>query len=145
MNRNRVITWVIFTSFFIILGSNSEVLAKKPSSNLEWKVVHEMKLNESPKAVVHSLDGKLVFFLTKNNNVLIYTQQGQLKGTIPVENGVSNIDITPRGELLFLINEKTNKYKAISINFISDINISGSPFLGLENAPVVLVNFTDYQ
>ncbi len=117
--------------------------AKAPSG-LEWSVVQQLELPVAAKSVVHSLDGKLTFFLT-DNSVLVYDQLGKLQGTIPIENGVSAIDIAPRGELLFLVNEKNKTYTAISINFIQEINVAGSPYVGLENAPVTLVVFTDFQ
>jgi len=94
--------------------------------------------------MVHSLDGKFTFFLT-DKSVLVYDQFRQHKGTIPIEDGVSAIDITPKGEILFLINKKKKTYTAISISLVQKINTAGSPFVGLENAPVTLVVFTDFQ
>ncbi len=132
--------WVVV---FLFLCAQPLFAAKKASS-LEWTVEQQLELPLPPKSMIHSLDGKLVFFLTENS-VLVYDQRGKYKGTIPVEEGVTGIDIAPRGELLFLINEKKKSYTAISINFIKDINIKGSPYVGLETAPVTLVVFTDFQ
>ena len=128
-----------------LFGQPGMLLAQKNVSDLEWKVVRQLKLPQQPKTMVHSLDGKLFFILTQNNSVLVYNQQGQLEGTIPVEKGVSDIDIAPRGEMLFLINEKKKTYTAITIDFIRKINISGSPYLGMEKAPVIITVFTDFQ
>lgn len=118
--------------------------AAKAPSDLEWSVINQLELPMGAKSVVHSIDGKFTFFLT-DNSVLVYDQDGKHKGTIPVEDGVSAIDIAPRGELLFLVNKKKKTYTAISISFIKDINVVGSPYVGLKNAPVTLVVFTDFQ
>ena len=145
MNRNRIATLFIGTILMFLFGQPGMLLAQKNVSDLEWKVVRQLKLPQQPKTMVHSLDGKLFFILTQNNSVLVYNQQGQLEGTIPVEKGVSDIDIAPRGEMLFLINEKKKTYTAITIDFIRKINISGSPYLGMEKAPVIITVFTDFQ
>lgn len=145
MNRNRIATLFVGTTLLFLFGQTGLLFAEKSVSNLEWNVVRELKLPQQPKTFVHSLDGKLVFILTQNNSVLVYNQQGKLEGTIPVEKGVSDINIAPRGEALFLINEEKNTYSTIIIDFIREIPVGSSPYLGMENAPVVVTVFTDFQ
>lgn len=145
MNQIKITTTLLSITLLLLLVAAGSAFAEEPASGLEWEIVQEMTLPRQPLQMVHSLDGKLLFILTENNGVLVYDTQGELQGTIPIEEGVTNIDITPRGEVVFLLNEKKKKYTAVAVSFIKDINISGSPFLGLENAPVVLVVFTDFQ
>jgi predicted DsbA family dithiol-disulfide isomerase len=95
--------------------------------------------------IVHSLDGNYVFVLTDQQKVLIYSSQGNLEGTIPVDKGVKAIDIAPRAEMLYLIDSEKNTFAALSIDYFQDINIAGSPFRGPENAPVTIVLFTDFE
>lgn len=117
----------------------------KKQTRLEWQVQKNWQLPESPVDIVHSLDGKYVFILTQNQTVHIYTSTGKLEGSIPVDKGVTAIDIAPRAETLYLINQDKNDFSALSIDFIQDINTSGSPFLGPENAPVTIALFTDFE
>ena len=145
MNRSRIVILFVATTLLFLFGQTGLLFAEKSISALEWNVVREFKLPQQPKTFVHSLDGKLVFILTQNNTVLVYNLQGKLEGTIQVDEGVSDIDIAPRGELLFLINEKKNTHSTIALDFISEIPIGSSPFLGMEKAPVVVTVFTDFQ
>ncbi len=115
------------------------------SSNIQWQVEKNWKLPSTPLDIVYSLDGKRVFILTDQNKVLAYTAAGELLGSIPVEKGVSAIDIAPRGERLFLIDQAKKSFSDLSVSFVVDINTAGSPFLGNENAPVTIAVFTDFE
>lgn len=138
----------IILLFQLLLISNNGICSPTSSnttSGLETDVLFTWNLPEQPIDVVHSLDGKYVFILTKEKNVLIYTAQGSLEGTIKVDPGISAIDIAPRAEFLYLINGDKKTFSAMSIDFIRKINISGSPSKGPENARVTLVLFTDFE
>ncbi|MBA3005020.1 MAG: thioredoxin domain-containing protein [Proteobacteria bacterium] len=116
-----------------------------PPSKIDWSVDKTWNLPAKPLDIVYSLDGKRVFILTEQQTVLVYDNLGELTGSIPVDKGVSAIDIAPRGEKLFLINQETKAFSDVSIDFITDINTVGSPFLGLAKAPVIIAVFTDFQ
>lgn len=116
-----------------------------PSSKIDWNIDKTWDLPAKPLDVVYSLDGKKVFILTDQHTVLVYTSQGELSGTIPVDKGVSAIDIEPRGSKLYLINQETKTFSDLSVDFIADINIKGAPIRGLDKAPVTIVLFTDFQ
>jgi len=112
---------------------------------VQLQVENKWELPNKPLDIVYSLDGKRVFILTNKNQVLVYQADGALLGKIAVEDGVSAIDIAPRGEKLFLINQKTNSFTDISVDFIANIDTAGSPYLGQENAPVTIAVFTDFE
>ena len=114
-------------------------------SKIDWNVEKSWKLPAKPLDIVYSLDGKRVFILTDQHTVLVYDNLGELAGSIPVDKGVSAIDIAPRGEKLFLINQETKAFTDLTIDFVADINIVGSPFLGIAKAPVIIVLFTDFE
>ncbi|MFN2355706.1 MAG: thioredoxin domain-containing protein, partial [Desulfopila sp.] len=115
------------------------------SSRLQWQVRAHYQIPDKPVDLVHSLDGKYVFILTDQHRVMVYSAQGELQGSIPVDAGVSAIDIAPRAEMLYLINSEKQTFSALSVSFIRDIDISGSPFLGPVDAPVTMVLFTDFE
>ncbi len=115
------------------------------SSNLEWQVLSQWQLPQSPVDIVHSLDGKYVFVLTSEHNVLVYTADGKLEGTVPVDKGVNAIDIAPRAEMLYLINGVNNSFTTLAVSFIREINTAGAPTRGPENAPVTIALFTDFE
>ena len=115
------------------------------SSRIQWQVEKSWQLPDKPLDIVYSLDGKRVFILTDQQQVLVYTAAGNLLGKIGVKKGVSSIDIAPRGEKLYLLNEKDNSFTDLSVDYIVDINTSGSPFLGKADAPVTIAVFTDFE
>lgn len=112
---------------------------------VEWSTTTSWKLPAKPLSFVHSLDGKRVYILTDNHKVNIFTPQGELLGSIPVSKGVTNIDITPYGEQLFLVDSENNTFTNLSVSFISKISAGSSPFKGPVNAPVTIALFTDFE
>jgi DNA-binding beta-propeller fold protein YncE len=120
-------------------------LGVNPPAKVDWQVQGEWKLPSTPLAVVYSLDQKHVFVLTDKHQVLVYDATGKIEGTIPVSKGVKAIDIAPRGESLYLIDSEKNTFTSVAIDFIIPINITGSPFQGKENAPITIVEFSDFE
>lgn len=112
---------------------------------VEWKTLQTWPTAGKTLSMVNSLDGKYVFLLNDKQQVQVYNNQGQLQGSIPVEAGVSSIDIAPQGETLYLINNTTQFFTSIAISFIVDVDITGSPFKGPADAPVTITLFTDFE
>ncbi|MBM9537755.1 thioredoxin domain-containing protein [Desulfobulbus alkaliphilus] len=117
----------------------------QPENDLNWTVLTSWALPTQPLDFTQSLDNKLVFILGADQKVHIFAADGKKLGEMPVDPGTSAIDIAPRGEFLFLVNEKTNVYTAIDISFNKKIDISGAPILGNEDAPVTLIVFSDFE
>lgn len=131
-----------------LLLSSAEVMAMAETGidkRVEWKVQQSWPLASKPLSMVHSLDGKYVYVLTDKQQVQIFTTQGQLMGSIPVEKGVSQIDIAPQGELLYLVDGETQNFTAVSVSFVAEIDVAGAPFKGPADAPVTMTLFTDFE
>ncbi len=144
MKHKLMLATCLFATFLFSSGKASAT-TEPASTNLLWSIQNQWKLSAKPIDVVHTLDGKQVFVLTDQHTVQIYSSNGKLEGSVPVSEGVTAIDIEPRGESLYLIDSKKNTFSSLSIDFIKDINISGSPFQGNENAPVTITVFTDFE
>ena len=112
---------------------------------VQWTQINDLQLPNKPLDIAYSLDGNYAFILTDNKQILVYNQQGKVQGRIPTGEGVSAIDISPRGEFLYLINSKENRLSTLSIDFILDIDISDSPIKGKIDAPVTVVVFSDFE
>jgi len=115
------------------------------ASGVQWQVENSWQLPEKPIDLVYSLDGQRVFILTDQQQVLVYDAEGNILGKIAVKKGVSSIDIAPRGERLYLLNDRDNSFTDLSVDFVVDIDLTGSPFLGKADAPVTIAVFTDFQ
>jgi DNA-binding beta-propeller fold protein YncE len=127
-------------------GTNSlAVPASGQDNRLEWSLQQNWPIAVKTLDMAHSLDGKFVYILSDKQTVEVFNSQGQLQGSIPVEEGVTAIDIAPQGETLYLINDTSQTFSAIGVSFVVDVNTSGSPFKGPVDAPVTIALFTDFE
>lgn len=133
-------------TLFLASGANALAVPDSGQDNrIEWNVLQKWPTVGKTLDMVHSLDGNFVYILNDKQLVQVFNSQGQLQGNIPVEEGVSAIDIAPRGEILYLINNKNQTFSSMAVSFIVDVDISGSPFKGPANAPVTIALFTDFE
>ncbi|TKB25844.1 hypothetical protein FCL47_12135 [Desulfopila sp. IMCC35006] len=145
MKFPRLYTGCLIT-LFLASGANALAVPDAGQDNrVEWNVLQKWPTGGKTLDMVHSLDGKYVYILNDKQMVQVYTTQGKLQGSIPVEEGVSAIDIAPLGEKLYLINNKNQTFSSIAVSFIVDVDISGSPFRGPADAPVTIALFTDFE
>ncbi len=132
----------------LMFASNAPALAVPDSgqdNRIEWKLQQNWPTAGKTLDMVHSLDGKYVFILNDQKMVQVFTSQGQLQGSIPVAEGVTAIDIAPRGETLYLIDNNNQTFSSVGVSFVVDVDTSGSPFKGPVDAPVTMVLFTDFE
>ena len=114
-------------------------------AKVDWEVANAVQLDEIPLDIARSQNNDLTFILTDQAKVLIYGAEGKMVGTVPVDPSVAAIATSADGEKLFLINSKRKTLQTIDINFIVDIDVADSPFLGPAGAEVVVAVFSDFQ
>ena len=112
---------------------------------VQWKELGKLQLTSKPVMMVPSLDGKLIYILTHESNVLVYDNRGELQGKVPVDEGVSSIDISPKGELLYLMDDNRKLLSFLSISLIVDIQTEGAPIKGNVDAPVTIAVYADFE
>jgi len=145
MEHPKLFAGCLFT-LIIAFGSNAPAVPASGQDNrIEWNLLQNWPTAGTTLDMVHSLDGKFVYILNDKQAVQVFNNLGQLQGSIPVEDGVSAIDIAPQGEMLYLINNKTQTFSAVGVSFIIDIDTTGSPFKGPADAPVTIALFTDFE
>ncbi|MEJ2729737.1 MAG: hypothetical protein P8185_14730 [Deltaproteobacteria bacterium] len=137
MIRKILMLWII-----ILLMVASEAMG---SATVEWEVLNTLKLEAPPLDMAISPDGKLVFVLTDEGNIYIYEVNGRLKDKIEVGETIDQIKLDPEGMLLFATSRQNKTVKVIELDFIKQISTKGSPYKGLEDAPVVIADFSDFQ
>lgn len=118
---------------------------QKSTPELLFEQNRNWQLPYPPADIVQSVDGKYVFILTDNHKLLIYEANGQLKGSVDVSPGVTAIDSDARGENILLIDKEKNTFQSFSIDFVTNVDISGAPFKGKADAPVTMVVFSDFE
>jgi protein-disulfide isomerase len=114
-------------------------------ASVESDIIRTLKIEETPLDLAVSVDGRWIFVLTEQGNIFIYTADGTLSDSIAVDKDVDGIKVGPRENTLLLTNRKDKTVQLLALEFIQAINISGSPFKGPANAPVVMVVFDDFQ
>jgi len=122
-----------------------ELKKNNTAGDLNWSVQASWHIPAKPLDIVQSLDNKKVFILGADAKVYIFTPDGKQLGALPVDPSVNAIDIAARGEMLYLVNNKTNTYTAIDVSFNQKIDVTGAPVRGKVDAPVTLVVFSDFE
>ncbi len=113
------------------------------SAGVEWDVVKTLKVERRPLDVAVSADGRWLYVLTDEGNIHIYAPDGTLKDKVEVGKRVDGMNVGPRDDILILTSKKDKTVQVITL--LQDISISGSPFKGPANAPVVMAVFSDFQ
>ena len=119
-------------------------------AGVDWEVSSTLKTPTAPLDIAASLDGKWTFVLTEGGRLLVYSEKGTLEETISVDptmdriasSGLQAANIPDR---IYLSSAKHKTVQTVSLDFSVPINIQGAPFLGPENAPVVIVAFSDFE
>ncbi len=128
--------------FFIALLFCFSTIAQ---AEVEKGASKTFKLDAKPIDMTVSADGKYTFILAEGGKVLIFDSGGVLKDTLKVSDSVVKIGTSPSGDFLLLADSTANTLEVLKISFIVDIDVSGLPFKGPANAPVVVAVFSDYQ
>jgi len=137
--KNKLSCMVIFF-VAIVLSFATGAFAK-----VEWEILKNITLEDSPKDIAISKDGASAYILC-NKGIQIYsTRSNKVTGNIPLKDDFSQIAISPGGETLFLTKTKGKEVSIIQISQAYDIPIGNSAVIGKKGAPVTFFAFLDYQ
>jgi protein-disulfide isomerase len=133
-------TILVFFGVLVVLAVSVSSFA-----SIDWVERLTIEAEGKPIDIVVSYNGRWVYLLTDQGDILIYSADGKLNDKIHVGKSINSISVGPWEELLFLSDGENKKVKIISLDFIREIYISGSPFRGPEHAPVVITVFSEFQ
>jgi protein-disulfide isomerase len=136
------IKYTVFAFLSLLVGF---VVAASSHAEVEMTIARTLTLDEIPVDSALSAGGKYIFVLTEKGKVLVYTPDGKLNDTISVDSSVDSIKAGPREEILLLVSSKKKTVQVAVLEFVQEINTSGSPSKGAADAPVAIVLFTDFQ
>ena len=140
MRRKAVYSVLIAMAVALWAGTAAVVRAE-----VEWDLVDNIELHDTPLDVVMSADGETAFILCPNNIKVYSTRAKKVTDTIPVEGRFTQLTLSPDGETLWLAEAEKKRLAIIRVTRIWDLQIGQSPVIGDPQAPVSLVVFTDYQ
>lgn len=126
----------------VVLSTFTNGLA---AGTVEWNVYKTMQIEAKPIDVAITSDGRRIFVLTEQGEVLIYSSTTRMEAKIDVGQHVDQIKLGPRGDTIILTSGANKTVQIITLDFIQKINVSGAPFKGAEDAAVVIAVFDDFQ
>jgi protein-disulfide isomerase len=130
---------------FILLAVSLFLTAVQPALAKVYETVDKTYTTAvTPLDLAVSADGNHTFILGPNGKVAIYTKGGE-KDELTVNGDFDRIAASATGDKIWLSSQKTKQVKEVFVDFIKQISIEGSPFLGEEKAPVVITVFSDFQ
>ena len=132
---------LLFTTV-IAVGAFTNGLA---AGSVEWNILKTLQLEATPIDVALSPDGRRIFVLTEQGEVVIYSSAAKVEAKIDVGKHVDQIKLGPLGSTLILKSGENKTVEIVSLDFIQKINVSGAPFKGAENAAVVIAVFDDFE
>lgn len=115
------------------------------SAKMELTVQKKLQFKQEPIALVSSRDGKYLYILVEGKLIVYSLRSGKVQYTVPVDKTIDKITLSDTNEFLILGSSAEKTAQILRINFIHQIEITGRPYRGPENAPVTLVAFMDYQ
>lgn len=133
---------LILIAFSLVIPLRSQIAA---AEDVEWETVNTLQMEAPSRDVAFSPDGSKIFVLSETGKVNIYSAAGEPKGTIEVGKEADQIRVGPKGDLLIVNSRRNKSIRVIQLEYVQDIDISGSPFKGPEDAPVVLTIFDDFE
>ena len=111
----------------------------------DLEILKRVELEATPLDVAVSEDGLWVYVLTDSARLYIYTLEGELQGSVAVPEGSRHIAVSPVQDLLMITNSLDRTLQAVRVNLEHTFSTEGSPTLGPADAPVTIVEFTDFE
>jgi DNA-binding beta-propeller fold protein YncE len=130
----------VFLAVLVIIGFSGNGIC-----SVELNVQQTLKLEGTPVDVAVSPSGQSIYVLTDRGEILIYSADGSLRDRVEVSKTLSAISVGPRDDVLFLTDRAKGTIEVVTLDLVQNINVTGAPFKGPENAPVVIVVFSDFQ
>jgi len=114
-------------------------------AEIEWNVLQTLNLKEPPVDIAFSTSRNKILVLTEKGNLQIFEPDGQQIANLDVGKGFNRLYHVQGSDVVLLSGQNNKTAKIVELSFIEQINTIGAPFLGAENAPVVIAVFSDFE
>lgn len=132
----RLLCFALFLSLCFATVSSAGVAELRQLTTLEFE--------KTPLQIAPSSDGRRLYVMTDDHQLLIYTLAGDLQGQVMLDPQVDQF--VPLGPQHMLLQKSAQKQASIALIEVSqNIDISAAPVLGDETAPVTIAVFSDFE
>ena len=136
----RIRSLVAILTLSTLLLSSSTGFAE-----IEWNVLQTLNLKEPPVDIAFSTSRNKILVLTEKGNLQIFEPDGQQIANLDVGKGFNRLYHVQGSDVVLLSGQNNKTAKIVELSFIEQINTIGAPFLGADNAPVVIAVFSDFE
>jgi protein-disulfide isomerase len=133
------------TLSILILFICVTVSASAGLADVDSRILAKLNLQAAPLDMSISRDGRWLYLLTAPGDLLVYSSEGRYNGKIEVGRGFDQVEAGANVDQIYLMNRKEKSIQVVEVTYTYDINTSQSPFKGPVDAPVVIVEYTDFQ
>jgi hypothetical protein len=137
---------MLIKSLFIVLSLSALLFSSTTdAADIEWNVLQTLNLKESPVDIAFSTSRNKILILTKKGELQVFDPDGQTVATLEVGKEFDQLYHIQGSDVVLLSGKNNKTAKIIELSFIEQINTAGAPFKGIENAPVVIAVFSDFE
>ena len=137
MKHHRPLIWISAAALVLCLAFNA--------SALDWHVSRSMKIDGTPIDMAASENGRYIYVLTDAGKIAVFEAGGKYVDTADVGTHIQGIAQGPSEDSLFVFSQNQKSVQIISMEFIHEFDLAGSPSMGPADAPVVLVEFSEFE
>ena len=114
-------------------------------ADVELSESKQLNLDSRPLEIVTSADGQSIYVLVPGEILVYSISKDKIINRIAINDVFDKLIHSEKANLLILSSSSSASVKIIQIEKIHDIDISGLPFKGAAEAPVIIAIFSDYQ
>ncbi len=114
-------------------------------ADVDWSTLNEINIGAQALDVATGPDADMVFILTPGEILVYELAENRITSRIPIPKDFDKLTYSEKAGTLILTSSLSQALKILKVDRIYQIDISGLPFKGPENAPVTIALFDDYQ
>lgn len=112
-------------------------------ASVEWTLKNQINLEASPIEMVSAADGKTVYVLVPGKILVFSLAENRVVDFMPVDRKYDHFTVAGKGKSFLLSSSKDKSMSVFEMK--RTLDLSGLPYKGPPDAPVVVAVFSDYQ
>ena len=111
----------------------------------DWTLKKQFQVEDTPLDMTTSPDGKTIFFLLPGKILFYSVAENRVVDFVQVDKKMDGLTFSAKENLFILVNSKEKLVKIYKLESTARIDLTGSPIRGVENAPVTIAVYSDFQ